>query len=93
MVGAWLASVLLRPYLLGFWSLGSSVYLNQITRAHVWPTSIVSAAIAVFILTNAIVLPTISVGISRFTPRFVISGTTLLLGAGIVAIGRLEELW
>lgn len=77
----------------GFGVFGSSVYLSEITRAHDWPTSVVSAAITVFFLTNAIVLPAISAGISRFGPRFVISGGALLLGAGIVAVGHLEELW
>ncbi len=77
----------------GFGVFGSSVYLSEVSRAHVWSTSIVSAAITVFFLTNAIVLPAISAGISRFGPRYVISGGGLLLGAGIVAVGRLEELW
>jgi predicted MFS family arabinose efflux permease len=77
----------------GFGVFGSSVYLSEITRAHDWPTSVVSAAITVFFLTNAIVLPAISAGIGRFGPRYVISGGALLLGAGIVAVGRLEELW
>ena len=77
----------------GFGVFGSSVYLSEITRAHVWPTSIVSAAITVFFLTNAIVLPAVSAGISRFGPRYVISAGALLLGAGIVAVGRLEALW
>ena len=72
---------------------GSSVYLSEVSRAHVWSMSIVSAAITVFFLTNAIVLPAISAGISKFGPRYVISGGALLLGAGIVAVGRLEELW
>ena len=52
----------------GFGVFGSSVYLSEITRAHVWSTSIVSSAITVFFLTNAIVLPAISAGISRFGP-------------------------
>ena len=77
----------------GFGVFGSSVYLSEITRAHVWSTSIVSSAITVFFLTNAIVLPAISAGISKFGPRYVISGGALMLGTGIVAVGRLEELW
>ena len=77
----------------GFGVFGSSVYLSEVSRAHVWSTSIVSAAITVFFLTNAIVLPAISAGISRFGPRYIISGGGLLLDAGIVAVGRLEELW
>lgn len=77
----------------GFGVFGSSIYLSEIVRAHPWSTSVVSGAITVFFLTNAVVLPLVVKGIDRYGPRLTMSGGVVLLALGIFALGRLSDLW
>jgi MFS family permease len=77
----------------GFGVFGGSVYLSEIRQAHGWPTALVSSALTVFYLTNALSLPAVGAGIDRWGPRPVIATGALLLAAGVAAVGRLEEVW
>lgn len=72
---------------------GGSVYLSEIARAHGWPLALVSSALTVFYLTNAVALPAIGAAIDRWGPRPVIALGALLLAAGVAAVGRLEAVW
>jgi hypothetical protein len=49
------------------WGLGggASVYLHEVTKAHGWSVSLVSAGITVFSLTAALVLPAVGAAIDR----------------------------
>jgi MFS family permease len=72
---------------------GGSVYLAEIRKAHGWPTDVVSSALTMFYLTNALSLPAVGAAIDRWGPRPVIATGALLLAAGVAAVGRLEALW
>lgn len=72
---------------------GGSVYLAEIRMAHGWPTDVVSSALTVFYLTNALSLPAVGAAIDRWGPRPVIATGALLLAAGVAAVGQLEALW
>ena len=69
---------------------GGSVYLAEIRSAHGWPTALVSSALTVFYLTNALSLPAVGWVIGRWGPRPVIATGALLLAAGVAGVGRLE---
>lgn len=77
----------------GFGVFGASIYLSELTKAHGWPTSIVSSAITAFYLTNAFSLTTVGVLVQRWGPRPVIGIGALLLASGVAAVGQLTELW
>ncbi len=72
---------------------GGSVYLSEIRGAHGWPTELVSSALTVFYLTNALSLPAVGAAIDRWGPRPVIAAGVLFLAAGVAAVGRLEAVW
>jgi MFS family permease len=72
---------------------GGSVYLAEIRAAHGWPTALVSSALTVFYLTNALSLPAVGWAIGRWGPRPVIATGALLLAAGVASVGRLEAVW
>ncbi|MCA8927036.1 MAG: MFS transporter, partial [Alphaproteobacteria bacterium] len=72
---------------------GGSVYLSEIRAAHGWPTALVSSALTVFYLTNAVSLPAVGWCIDRWGSRLVMATGVLLLAAGVVAVGRLEAVW
>ena len=72
---------------------GASVYLSEVSKAHGWATSIVSAAITVFFLTNACCLPAVGILIDRWGPRPVIGCGALLLAGGVAGVGQLTALW
>jgi len=77
----------------GFGVFGNSVFLAEIRAAHGWPTALVSSAITVYYLTNAVSLPAVGAGIDRFGPRVTIFAGALLLAAGVAMLGRLEAVW
>ena len=72
---------------------GGSVYLSEIHGAHGWPTELISSALTVFYLTNAVSLPAVGGAIDRWGARPVIAGGVLFLAAGVAAVGRLESVW
>lgn len=72
---------------------GGSVYLSELRAAHGWPTELVSSALTAFYLTNALSLPAIGAAIDRWGPRPVIMTGSLLLAAGVTAVGRHDAVW
>lgn len=72
---------------------GGSVYLSEIRRVHGWPLELVSSALTVFYLVNAVSLPAVGAAIDRWGARPVIVTGTLLLAAGVAAVGRHEAIW
>lgn len=72
---------------------GGSVYLSEIREAQGWPTELVSSALTVFYLTNALSLPAVGSAIDRWGPRPVIMAGVLFLAAGVASVGRLEAVW
>ena len=72
---------------------GGSIYLSELGHAHDWPTTLVSSALTVFYLANALSLPTIGAAIDRWGAQPVIVIGTFLLAAGVTAVGRLETVW
>ena len=77
----------------GFGVFGASVYLHEVTSAHGWSVSLVSAAITVFYLTNALVVPLVGSAIDRRGARPVFAVGTLALAAGVAAIGVVAAPW
>jgi len=77
----------------GFGVFGGSVYLKVIVNDHGWTTALVSSALTVFYLTNAVSLPAIGAGIDRWGSRFIIAGGAALLAIGVASVGRLASLW
>lgn len=72
----------------GFGVFGASVYLREITHGHGWSVSLVSAAVTVFYLTNAL-SPLVTAGlIGRFGSRPIFIAGALSLGLGIASVGR-----
>jgi MFS family permease len=72
---------------------GASVYLHEVTKARGWSVSIVSAAITVFYLTAALVLPAVGAAIERRGSRPVIAGGAVLLALGVAAMGHVAAPW
>lgn len=77
----------------GFGVFGASVYLAEITRATGWPVSIVSAAITVFYLTNAVSLTTVGAAIDRRGARPVLMFGVVCLALSVVLIGQAQAQW
>jgi MFS family permease len=72
---------------------GASVYLHEVTKAHGWSVSLVSAGITVFYLTAALVLPAVGAAIDRHGSRPVIAGGAVLLALGVAAMGHVAAPW
>ncbi len=72
---------------------GGSVYLSEIRAAHGWPTALVSSALTVFYLTNALALPVVGAAIDRHGSRLVMTCGVLLLAVGVAGIGQLQAVW
>lgn len=72
---------------------GGSVYLPEIRGETGWSTEVITSALTVFFLVNAICLPAIGRAIDRYGPRPVLSLGVLFLAAGVVWVGRLEAVW
>jgi MFS family permease len=67
---------------------GASVYLAELTRAQGWSVALVSAAVTVFYLTNALSLWAIGGAIDRFGSRAVFIGGATALGLAVAALGQ-----
>jgi len=72
---------------------GASIYLHEVTTAHGWSVSLVSAGITVFYLTAALVLPAVGAAIDRHGSRRVIAGGAVLLALGVAALGYVAAPW
>ena len=76
---------------LGFF--GSSVYLHSLSVTNGWPIGQVSSAISLSYFTSALCLGFVGTAIQRFGPRPIFSIGAILLGAGVVALGRATAPW
>ena len=77
----------------GFGVFGASVYLSEVTRATGWPIALVSSAVTVFYLTNAMALTTVGAAIDRHGSRPVFLFGILALALAVMLIGQVTATW
>jgi MFS family permease len=77
----------------GFGFYGQAVFLAELHRMHGWATSTIAAAITMFYLCGALLIPFIHQTLRRTGPRFVLTGGVLLLGIGAAGFSNAAEPW
>ena len=77
----------------GFGFYGQSVYVAELHRSHVWPTSVISGATTFFYLFGALLVAFISEAIRAVGPRNCLLAGIFSLALAAVLIGRVTEPW
>jgi MFS family permease len=77
----------------GFGVYGASVYLSQITVSLGWPVALISGGVTTFYLANAASLTAVGSAVDRWGARPVFLLGSLMLAAGIAAMGQVAEIW
>ena len=72
---------------------GPSVYLHTISQQHDWSIGLVSSALTLAFLVNALVLSFVGSAISRYGPRSVMSLGAGLMASGLVTMGLISQVW
>lgn len=72
---------------------GAGVYLHELVATRGWQTGLVSGAITTFYVTSALLLIPVGSLIGRHGGRPSIMTGALAMGAGIAAIGHVEDPW
>ena len=75
----------------GFYSQG--VYLVVLHERHGWPIAFISLAITVYFVLGAAITAFVGDALERFGPRTVVLVAVAALGAGVLALPRLERPW
>ena len=77
----------------GFAAFGPSVYLAELQRAHGWSAAAIGTATSMSFLLGALLLPWVGAAIERCGGRAVLTAGIVLIGVGVLGIGRVTALW
>ena len=87
------ACFVIAAFAWGLCLFGASVYLQAVTAHYGWAVAQVSSAITLFFVVSALVQGAVGRAIDRFGPRPVLAGGTLVMAAGVAAIGQVTAPW
>jgi MFS family permease len=93
--GWWIVGACLVAGLIGnaFGLFGASVYLRILVSTKGWSTGAVSGAATLLYVVSAILLVPVGILIGRYGPRPIVALGATAIAAGVIAIGRVSELW
>lgn len=72
---------------------GHGLYLSALKADHGWSTSQISGAISFFWIVGIPMTLTVGALIDRFGPRLVTATGAALVGASVIGLGQVSELW
>ena len=72
---------------------GPSVYLHTLSQTHQWSIGLVSSALTLAFLVNALALTFVGSAISRQGPRLIMSLGAALMASGLFAMGFITQIW
>lgn len=72
---------------------GHGLYISALKDAHGWSTAQISGAISFFWIVGIPMTVTVGGLIDRFGPRLVTATGAMLVGASVIGLGQVTELW
>ncbi len=72
---------------------GPSVYLHTITQTHDWSIGLVSSALTLAFLVNALVLGFVGSAIAKVGPQRIMALGAAVMASGLAAMGTITQIW